>query len=137
MSDIEKPLNVQVAEALGCTLEERRRPGKYPTIMGEIYGWGCGCPHNEHYGRECGPDGEELTWEIAPYGEDSPYGWACTGPLITRYGIGIAQQDGRWWAGKEWMGAAGYKDSAPGPTVLIAVCNLILALHKAGKLEAS
>jgi hypothetical protein len=120
----EKPLHVQVAEALGW--EHLRDDG----------GW-----------RGDGPnwrDGGGVIGMVPRYDTD----WAATGPLIEKYRLFVGRyadwsHDGRWYA---MQTVAGYPESMPGKderlertgtTPLEAVCHLILALKAAGKLEAA
>ena len=115
MSD--KPLHVQVAEALGC-----------PTAWDEY----CRCPGLEHSGEEHPP-------RLARFDTD----WSATGPLIEKYEISVgpgATEAGPWAAisgvfvdGGGWDGLD-FDYRGKGPTPLIAVCHLLLALKKAGKL---
>ena len=125
-----KPLHVQVAEALGCK----------PAIYWENSPWECRCedsPHaahtihseccHSHSGMACN-DGD-----LAAYDTD----WAATGPLIEKYGLRVyphqgmdAHGDGGWNASR-----GSWADFHVGATPLVAVCNLILALAKAGKLQ--
>jgi len=128
----EKPLHVRVVEALGWT--RAHYPGDH----------GFGVP-----GPPCGDiliaDMERLRWRGREPGEmligadctlipryDTD--WSSTGPLIERYGLSVFRQDGIWFAmfdpkGARWCGE--------GPTPLLAVCNLILAFHAAGKFPES
>lgn len=120
----EKPLHVRVAEALGCSW-----PKHY--IDGDA--WHCRCGCYEHAG---GDDSDSS--EIFRYDTD----WSATGPLIEKYSISVTRT---WKAmledipGDNWI--ACIKDAnrgfADGPTPLVAVCNLLLKLHAAGKLKAA
>jgi hypothetical protein len=116
----EKPLHVQVAEALGCN------PQRYDPVGGpKGTGWACGCK-----GNNWSAHGDRIT--LFRYDTD----WAATGPLIEKFGVWVRSLDGvvaKWDAFRN--------DDLPsprgtGPTPLIAVCNLILELAKAGKLAA-
>ena len=121
----EKPLRVQVAEALGCKLVDNR-----------VF-WECACPYDEKQGRYVhgslanGPDGLEQDPEIARYDTD----WSATGPLIEKYGLVVGPRcdiDRFVWAAS----APGSTFSVPSAaTPLLAVCNLILLLAKEGKLS--
>lgn len=110
----EKPLNVRVAEALGC--EPIEDDGYEP------HRFYCGCDPLTH------ATPGELP-RLVRYDTD----WSATGPLIERYGIDLTKLLGShcWLAEGQ---PDGWLDSAEGPTPLLAVCNLILALHAAGKL---
>ena len=54
--------------------------------------------------------------------------WSATGPLIERYRVSLTSTPDEWWAVRSGF------NGQDGPTPLIAACNLILTLHKAGKL---
>lgn len=70
----EKPLNVRVAEALGWTTR--------------LCNAGCRC-------TQWIPPGSKVPGTPPPYGEDTPEGWACTGPLIGRFGLTVyCRRDG-------------------------------------------
>lgn len=118
----EKPLHVRVAEALGWT----------QIVPGGIMLPGCRMgypPEQQIIGEK-----EQVPW----FERD----WSATGPLIEKYSIDIART---WKAieedipGDHWI--ARIRDTkrgfADGPTPLVAVCNLILKLHEAGKLRAA
>lgn len=123
MSD-EKPLRVQVAEALGWTITLKQDDPK-KSNYGESYG----CPPGKAEGIH--------VW-IPPYGEDSPEGWACTGPLLERCkgseGALICVPVGKhvrvWYSTNT---AADVIASAPSVPEAIARC--VVALAAAGKLE--
>lgn len=66
---------------------------------------------------------------VPPYGEPTPEGWSCTGPLIERHGIEITFTRGLG----RYAEASGI--GADGGDVLTAVCELVLVLSDAGKLE--
>ena len=121
----EKPLHVRVAEALGCeVLHKPEWDSTYP--------WFCGCAGAGH-------DGPESAGRIANYDTD----WQDGGPLIEKYRIQLnagligGHHSKPWYADlnhnspviENYEGEQEY-----GPTPLIAVCNLILALKEAGKL---
>lgn len=118
----EKPLHVRVAEALGCQL---RTDG---------HNWGCYCDEGFlHSGASMSP----------PYINHYDTDWSATGPLIEKYEIAIgrwAQRDRGYWAA-HWQpawadcGIPYEASNAEAPTPLVAVCNLLLALHAAGKLK--
>lgn len=113
----DKPLHVQVAEALGRKVE---------LIEGD---W---------YVGKVSPTRSALV----PRYDTS---WCATGPLIAKYGIelftlwpGDRGQDGfRWGAqtGADNRSPEHHERMAEGPTPLLAVCILLLQLHKAGKLN--
>lgn len=81
----EKPLNVRCAEALGW---------KKPSEEGrcDVCGWAL-VPHPEPgcWADNCSfrPMPETRHDIPPPYGEDSPEGWACTGPLMDRFQIRV------------------------------------------------
>lgn len=109
VGEMEKPLHVRVAEVLGC------KP-IYPDW--EPKGWRCMCKGMDDHRYEDGAD------FVAEYATD----WSATGPLIERLRIDVdAHPVGNWTAMREPYCEAGH-------TPLEAACNLILALHAAGKL---
>ena len=107
----EKPLNVQVAEALGYTGFEQVEEGDPADL------WLMDCPCTIESCAEAIP--------VPRYDTD----WATTGLLIEEYGIDILH--GPQILAKSRMGGLGIGD-----TELIAVCHLILELAKEGKLDA-
>lgn len=135
----EKPLNVRVAEALGCTTRWAPAVG-FRALLPGAGDWICLCPpvdggfFGPHVG---GPDGH-----IRPYGEDSPEGWACTGPLIERFDITIGRyaswaHGGRCfavWPGLSVSDRGVSREERTGVSRPDAACNLILALAEAGRL---
>jgi hypothetical protein len=126
----DKPLHVRVAEALGCTPREipyRKEPKRS--------WWTCGCELQPHNNNDDGPADDCLK----EYDTD----WSATGPLIEKYRIELEWErpitparDFVWTA--SWGQQIGHLTpviySASDTTPLIAVCNLLLALHAAGKL---
>lgn len=111
----EKPLHVRVAEALGwtdCT----------PTAEVEADDWEGVRPN------PCGACGDTDWRPIPLYDTD----WSATGPLIQRFKIGLECTPGGHWEADtyEYLGVLGRS----GDTPLIAACNLLLALHAAGRL---
>ena len=135
----EKPLNVQVAEALGHKV---RRLGpctscvQMPTDGGELPS----AVEKPHYHWEMW---REFEWE-APDGiwvtvPNFPKDWSATGPLIEKHEINIDLRGAGWCATSFYNQEilAGHKaDPQFGPTPLIAVCHLILKLAEEGKLHA-
>ena len=115
----DKPLHVQVAEALGWTyLSQSEVP--------------------EYWEGEPPRDDPRSVWArrldqhigVPRYDLD----WSATGPLIEKYGLSIDPPSswGSWVASKpeERYNVGGVRDDTP----LLAACNLILQLHKAHKL---
>ena len=138
----EKPLHARVAEALGWT--NIRFGDPFPGMSG--YGgagyedtW-LGTPSdaimrvNDMVGDNWKRPGGVT---IRRYDTD----WRSTGPLIKRYGIALYHSGPGWsaFAGEvEDYGSERYLRGGTheyGTEPLLAVCNLILALHAAGKLE--
>jgi hypothetical protein len=124
----ERPLCIQVAEALGCTL------GSMSDIDGPVYY--CKCPGGVHEARIGINKLPGKHW-IKRYDLD----WSATGPLIEKYEWDLRAtpwRDGtKEWEATAWLPSRPEpKDivHADGPTPLIAVCELIVKLHKAGKL---
>lgn len=120
----EKPLHVRVAEALGCQAKGIPAAGY----------WTCECPRADaehgfawpHGSLTTGYDGLEHDPEIAAYDTD----WSATGPLIERY-VEEAENHG----GDGWYVHGRGLYTVHGQTLLVATCNLILALKAAGKLD--
>jgi len=119
MEEAKKPLHVRVAEALGWIALEAPN-GMWPD---EYFGF-----HPEFapiVGRRA---------QVPDYTKD----WSATGPLIEKYGITVSDAwpaFGAWTAalhGTLHMNSGGAIER--GPTPLVAVCNLIVALKEAGKL---
>lgn len=132
----EKPLHVQVAEALGWRDCEPF----------SVYGTSDG----SWVGDTSELDAKSITG-FSPGGFIPQYDtdWSATGPLLEEFGISVIQPDehaperaeGPWIAG--FGGAHGWDDGslcmnyyAGGETPRLAVCNLILLLAKEGKLES-
>lgn len=112
-----KPLHVRVAEALGWGGPFQRGGG---TMLATDNHWDGRAPGNYVIG--------EQHDRIPRYDTD----WSATGPLIERYRILLVTAPD--WG--DWTARA--HDSllqARAATPLIAVCNLIIALAAAGKLE--
>ena len=106
----DRPLHVQVAEALG---------------------WADMCPRSDGVWGGKAP-GVSEPWAVPPHYDTD---WAATGPLVEKYGISVEriQHDEL-----EWEASIGCLDhcekhpyrGANGSTPLIAVCSLILDKHK-------
>ncbi len=140
ISSEERPLHVQVAEAIGwidCretqTLCQVKIDGEWETPV-RSFGWE-GRPPTK---------GPPCTWRSIPH---FPEDWAATGPLIERL---MRDWDFRLLhhyedqPGDGCLAGVGWVDGPPkyyglaGPgEPLIAVCNLILKLGKEGKLDAA
>jgi hypothetical protein len=126
----DKPLHVAVAEALGCEPEWDEESGY----------WLCSCADEAHVDPEEHRQEPPIVWN---YDTD----WSATGPLVELFKIEIFYRepsphlDAIFGDKQETWGAT--HDFSPEPqlgacyesTPLIAVCNLILALHAAGKLQ--
>lgn len=116
MSD--KPLHVQVAEALGCSVME---------VAGVWY-------------DEAEVDAAEARHDsfsarpIPHYDTD----WSATGPLIEKYKITLEHYEEpgffNWRASTADVDCNKWDAPITGETPLLAVCHLILALKEAGKL---
>lgn len=130
----ERPLHVKVAEALGYTKVKREGASWY----GRPY------PADQFW---AGLDLKGGWYGVPRYDTD----WSATGPLIKEYEIIIMptnneRESGPWvafqWWDREffrydepdWLVLDGSGKVYAGPTPLVAVCNLLLALHAAGKL---
>ena len=88
----QRPLNARCALALGCSVV-------YATHADGTVAAFCGCAHPTH----AGVAGANGVW-LLPYGEDSPAGWACTGPLIERFGltVGPGNEERTFWVARDW-----------------------------------
>jgi hypothetical protein len=103
----DKPLHVRVAEVLGSMV--RLQEGWWERLDGAIW-----------------------TAAIPRYDTD----WSATGPLIERYRLDVSPAKDGWLATSDLPYAAtGGWGQAAGPSPQVAVCNLLLALKAAGKLE--
>lgn len=125
MSTEEKPLHVQVAEALGWVkLHERQQLYYVKWLKGGQRQVG-GTPWQWHGENPQGVSGGEY---LVPRYDTN---WAATGPLIERFEIQLLPLGNGAWAATKGIGTPRLID---GLTPLIATCNLILALHAVGKL---
>ena len=129
MSD-DKPLHVQVAEALGWT--ELEYGGWVEEIGGQIY-------QDHRRWRGYGPyQVKEACGNYIPMRQDLPHydtDWAWTGALIERLGISLnnySQAPTKGTTAHRMVDDRIFDASAE--TQLLAVCNLILKLKEAGKL---
>ena len=125
MSD-DKPLHVQVAEALGW--QDIQSRGDILAIWASGYG-----------GR---PPGIVpiigQTAELHPWIPRYDLEWSATGPLIEKYEIWLRCEKCIWWAWSliEMSGIAPKpRFEEHGDTPLLAICKLILTLKADGKLE--
>jgi hypothetical protein len=128
----DKPLHVRVAEALGC---KPQTEGTW-RIDPDVKSWACpggvGCYLMA---------GQPIGHHLLRYDTN----WRATGPLIERLSVMLAPgatDDGQWMAvtgfgghhGPGWVDSVIGDEKGYGPTPLVAVCHLILALHAEGKL---
>lgn len=111
----EKPLHVQIAEALGWS-HVRCRAALMRVAFPREEWW---------YGNPPNKASEGVVSAIPRYDTD----WSATGPLIEKYRFDLSFQDPHWRASQMYSPFEAY-----GEPTLIAVCNLILALAKEGKL---
>jgi len=108
---MDKPLHVQVAEALGCKVECEHQGG-----------W-CGCGSPWPHGQKDLEDGGQIGW-LARYNTD----WSATGPLIEQFRPTLSPLGQGWRAELNVKGGdvvAYSRDASP----LVAVCRLIVALQ--------
>ena len=114
----EKPLHVQVAEALGCKPE-------FETTYSPTF-WYCTCPPT--FGP-IWPHGDlQGVKAIRRYDKD----WRFMGPFMEEHRISVyAFRDPRWFAHRSDAprDESGLRERG-GATILEAVCNLIVAYHK-------
>jgi hypothetical protein len=128
----DEPLHVRVAEALGCS---PRLIVAYSRVHGETTPdeWACGCAGRAHSdpGNPAGA-GHDCEYPMVYYDTS----WSATGPLIEKYEIAVLPPE-RIAGGCLLWGARPYVGGPMefGPSPLIAVCNLLLALAEAGRLE--
>lgn len=120
----EKPLHVQVAEALGWT-----------EIRQEVWDIGGQKIGRDEWGGVLRDDsGKPTVWgRIARYDTD----WSATGPLIERFRIDLfSRESAGVWTARAWVPNDDPVETLKraGNEPLTAVCNLILALKAAGKL---
>ena len=120
MSD-EKPLKALVAEALGWKL---RPLEEVDAACGGTEFW---VPPDSHTGNYCNKCRPEMA--PPPYGEDSPEGWACTGPLMQKYGIGVEPIQG-WTSYVRGI----WESETVASTACEAIACCVTALAAAGKL---
>lgn len=85
------PLNVRCAEALGWECQERK------SDHGARSRW---------VGIESGGSWMWGGYHVPPYGDDTPAGWACTGPLMDRFDLHTEtlHQNGLIYAWRERQG---------------------------------
>lgn len=123
MSDPEKPLHVRVAEALGWT--DIRPCGNIAAPWASFHKG-----HPPGYLPIIGESGHVL---ISRYDIE----WSATGPLIEKYKIDLWFLRSLFGNPDEWR-ASNYlaEHAGVGPTPLIAICELLLKLAEAGKLNA-
>ena len=118
----EKPLHVRVAEALGDDFGPCDW-AFYCDAEGNLVCSECGAAIRT-------PEAGRHERAIRRYDTD----WSATGPLIEKYQVGLEEPEN----GGMWTAYYRIREDetmhAYGPTVLMAVCNLILALKEAGKL---
>src|SRR3989304_2607202 len=115
----EKPLHVQVAQALGWTCIEYAPPNLWT-----------GCRPSSRPHSPC-PSSNVLSGEVVPtYDTD----WSATGPLIEKYELALGQtgmEDPKptwvaWWPGSCDVDTCSV--DAPAHTPLLAACHLLLSL---------
>jgi len=134
----DKPLHVQVAEALGWTeIHEAGTPGCCGDILLPGVRWNGRAPGNMLVGHIGHHD------RVPDFSTD----WSATGPLIVQYALDLSDHRKSPVGGREndptaWMATAWRPDHDPeevfhgkGRTPLIAICNLIVELSALGKLD--
>lgn len=129
---MEKPLHVRVAEALGW--RECMPFSVYEVVDPETW-----------TGDSPVPDPKSISGYVGGFVPRYDTDWSATGPLIEKQAIDLVLawpgdfgQDGFRWIATRGADQRGQSEgiTAEGATPLLAVCNLILALHEAGKLAA-
>ena len=125
----DKPLHVQVAEALGETMNFGLQPWEFghynPRWLRRLKAGEFVRDLKGPFGRAI-QDSEEFWGEPIRYDTD----WAATGPLIEKYGICIESHSGDWRVHRHGVSFG----PVCGPTPLVAVCWLLVALVKEGKM---
>jgi hypothetical protein len=132
VSEPEKPLHVRVAEVLGIELCQCLKDDVGRSIHGTCWNnTGFEGLHERGTCWSC-----NKTEFVRRYDTD----WSATGPLIEKFMIRVVPSEHRsgWWA--YWFDRDSGHDlddgaSIPHNTALFAVCSLLLAMAKAGKLE--
>lgn len=119
----ERPLHVLVAEALGWhAIRWQGGRGHIGLRPGADF---------SVYDKAHGIEPLSALSDVPRYDID----WSATGPLLERYRIGVEPEGPAMWYAEQWhAGPMEVYEDQVGPTPLVAVCNLILALHAAGKL---
>ena len=119
---MESPLRLQVAVALGwCRLVPADMSPEDLALL-ESSAW-----TPEHAATWHHPEtGRTVRQHLLPRYDTN---WNDAGPLIERLGIAV------WPQSYGWAAELRLEERAQGTTPLIAVCNLLLALHAAGKLH--
>lgn len=140
-TEIEKPLHVQVAEALGWTqiVEAPFLPVTVSNWLGKPPAWDKGT-HQFISGIDYQRRSITVSVGSIPrYDTD----WSATGPLIEQLALDVFYEGrprhDRGWTAQAWLPFGEKVPSAAwskrGETPLLALCKLILALHAAGKLR--
>ena len=91
MNADDHPMNERCGAALGLEVHHECWTLNRMTMSGPEHIQIGGCRRGNPEG--CRPD-------MPPFGENTPRGWACTGPLIERFRLDIAM--GRFPSGPEW-----------------------------------
>lgn len=105
----EKPLHVQVAEAIGWI--QIKKEGHWSWWLGVA------------------PEYADLSGARLSHIPDYTTDWRVTGPLMERYQISVFK-----YSDGEWAARDGDRQGGDGKTPLLAVCNLLVALGAAGRL---
>lgn len=134
------PLHCRVAVALGWTdvqsLGPRQHGPSWHTPGAELWVGVPPCPNDEGpvepgYGERSPCDCAPLTYSyVPPYGQESPEGAAAHGPLLPRLKAFVGWNGGAWVC-QAWA----IEGEGRGATWGEALCNLVLALAEAGRLE--
>lgn len=126
---IEKPLHVQVAEALGwtdCDATAKSWPWEFTDPPDERVVTGLGIP-----------PGRSSRMGIPHYDTD----WSATGPLIEKYGISVYLADGMWSAQigdyNDPLESLAVTHSGDQKRPLVVVCELLMLMAATGKLKAA
>lgn len=96
--------------------------------------WACGCNNSKH-GVDFDDDGCIPSDTLAPYGDDTPEGYACTMPLFARWGwsVRLSAIDDKWEAVNGDIDSY-TTESADGDGPCEAIARLIVLLHSRDEL---
>lgn len=135
----DKPLHVHVAEALGWTWK-KSSSNSVRFLCPPAYLEDFDLDPTDYFDAD---DSVRVASDAFRYVPRYDTDWAATGPLIEKYGIELEWEKRN--NERMWSAAYGWQVGRLRPvlldgyasTPLLAVCHLLLQLHKAGKLTPS